>query len=264
MRPDYIAIDRDRVTSRLGCHPKGNFGAFAGEMAQVGHLPRMAAAPVMRKQLVTCADGVSLGKAMQVFSSDKELGMEYRNDAALDFLAARRSHPPRLMAGPAPDRVQMTELLTLAARVPDHGKLEPWRFAVLEREALDRLQPRLRQAVLDNGQDEAAADKAASAFASPVIVVVISSPVPSAKIPQWEQLLSAGAVCLGLVNAALASGWAAAWLTGFAAANEVFAQQYLGLQDGEKIAGLVHIGSRGAIPPERPRPDIDAKTSWLE
>lgn len=189
--------------------------------------------------------------------------MEYRNEAALDFLAARRSHPPKLMTGPAPNRAQITELLTLAARVPDHGKLEPWRFVVLEREILDELQPLLRQAVLDDGQDEAAAEKAASAFGSPVIVAVISAPVPSAKIPQWEQVLSAGAVCLGLVNAALASGWGAAWLTGFAAANEAFARDNLGLMEGEKVAGLIHIGTRGAVPPERPRPDIDAKTSWL-
>lgn len=190
--------------------------------------------------------------------------MENRNDAALDFLATRRSHPPKLLQGPAPSREELLELLTLAARAPDHGKLEPWRFVVLSREVLDRLQPILRQEVLEDGQDEAAADKAASAFASPVIIAVISSPVESVKIPHWEQVLSAGAVSLGLVNAALASGWGAAWLTGFAAVNEDFARRYLGLMDGEKVAGLVHIGTRGQTPPERPRPDIAAKTSWLK
>ncbi|RNF36126.1 nitroreductase family protein [Paracoccus methylarcula] len=190
--------------------------------------------------------------------------MEYRNEAALEFLTARRSHPPKLLNEPAPDRDQLSELLTLAARAPDHGKLEPWRFVVLGRATLDRLQPVLRQEVLAEGQDMAAAEKAASAFASPVIVAVISSPVESAKIPRWEQVLSAGAVCLGLVNAALASGWGAAWLTGFAATNENFARTHLGLRDGERVAGLVHIGTRGSQPPERPRPDIAAKTSWLE
>lgn len=190
--------------------------------------------------------------------------MEYRNDAALEFLATRRSHPPKLLQGPAPDRDELQELLTLAARAPDHGKLEPWRFVILGRRILDRLQPILRQEILADGQDEAAADKAASAFASPVIVAVISSPVDSPKIPQWEQVLSAGAVCLGLVNAALASGWGAAWLTGFAAINQDFARTHLGLKDGEKIAGLVHIGTRTNTPPERPRPEIAAKTSWLE
>lgn len=189
--------------------------------------------------------------------------MDHRNDDALNFLATRRSHPPKLLTAPGPDHDQLIQLLTLAARAPDHGKLEPWRFVVLERGALDRLKPILRQAVLDAGQDEAAADKAASACNSPVVVAVISSPVPSEKAPEWEQLLSAGAVCLGLVNAALASGWGAAWLTGFAALNQDFARRYLSVGDKERVAGLIHIGTRGTTPPERPRPDISAKTSWL-
>ena len=181
----------------------------------------------------------------------------------LQFLATRRSHPPKLMTGPAPDRDQLTELLTLAARVPDHGKLEPWRFVVLGRQTLDDLAPRLHAAVLAEGQDQAAAEKAASAFTSPVIVAVIHSPVDSPKVPEWEQMLSSGAVCLGLVNAALASGWAAAWLTGFAALNQGFAQDHLGVAPHERIAGLIHIGTPGTTPPERPRPDIAAKTQFL-
>ena len=189
--------------------------------------------------------------------------MDNRNDAALAFLASRRSHPPKLMTGPAPDRAEIARLLTLAARAPDHGKLEPWRFLVIERAALDRLAPVLHDAVLAAGQDQAAADKAAAAMASPVIVAVIYSPVASPKVPEWEQMLSAGAVCLGLVNAALASGWGAAWLTGFAALNDDFARAHLGLAPGERIAGLIHIGTRGEAPPERPRPDIAAKTSYL-
>lgn len=190
--------------------------------------------------------------------------MEYRNEAVLEFLATRRSHPPKLLSHPGPDHDQLSDLLTLAARAPDHGKLEPWRFVVLGRATLDRLQPILRQEVLAEGQDVAAAEKAASAFASPVIVAVISSPVESDKIPRWEQVLSAGAVCLGLVNAALASGWGAAWLTGFAAINKRFARTHLGLKDNEQVAGLIHIGTRDNTPPERPRPDITEKTSWLE
>lgn len=190
--------------------------------------------------------------------------MDHQNQAALEFLASRRSHPPKLMTGPGPDRDQLTQLLTLAARAPDHGKLEPWRFIVLGRQALNRLAPQLHAAVLADGQDEAAADKAASGLESPVVVAVVSSPVPSDKVPEWEQLLSAGAVCLGLVNAALASGWGASWLTGFAALNQQFAQTHLGISDQERIAGLIHIGTRGTQPPERPRPDIAAKTVWME
>ena len=101
--------------------------------------------------------------------------MDHRNDDALRFLATRRSHPPKLMTGPAPDREELTRLLTLAARAPDHGKLEPWRFIVLGRQTLDALAPSLHKAVLASGQDQAAADKAASAFASPVIVAVAPS-----------------------------------------------------------------------------------------
>ncbi|MBW7056585.1 nitroreductase [Paracoccus bogoriensis] len=190
--------------------------------------------------------------------------MSKRNDAALAFLATRRSHPPKLLAEPAPDRAEVMRLLTLAARVPDHGKLEPWRFLVLTRPALDRLKPLLHKAVLDDGQDEAAAEKAAAALSSPLIVGVIHSPVASPKVPGWEQVLSAGAVCLGLVNAALASGWGASWLTGFAALNQDFAAAHLGLAPGERVAGLIHIGSSGDAPPDRPRPNIEAKTAWLE
>ena len=190
--------------------------------------------------------------------------MTYRNDAALEFLATRRSHPPKLLRQPAPDRQEIQRLLTLAARSPDHGKLEPWRFVVLERAALDRLAPLLRQRVLATGQDQAAADKAASALESPVIVAVVSAPVASEKVPQWEQFLSAGAVCLGLVNAALAAGWGAAWLTGPAVLDQAFGRDHLGLAEHERLVGLVHLGSRGETPPERPRPDVAAKTTWLE
>lgn len=187
----------------------------------------------------------------------------HRNDAAVEFLATRRSHPPKLLREPAPDRDQLAQLLRMAARAPDHGKLEPWRFVVLTRPALDRLAPVVHRSVLAEGQDQKAADKAASAFGSPLIVAVVSSSVDSPKVPEWEQVLSAGAVCLGLVNAALASGWGAAWLTGFAALNDRFAQDHLGLSANERIAGLIHLGSRGDTPSERPRPDMDAKTVWL-
>ena len=188
--------------------------------------------------------------------------MPQTDPATLAFLRKRRSHPPKLLTGPAPERAALLDLLELAARVPDHGKLEPWRFVVLERAALDRLAPLLAQSVSDAGGNAAAAEKARSAFDSPVIVAVVFSPVSSPKVPEWEQFLSAGAVCLGLVNAALAAGYGAAWLTG-PAAQQDFAQAHLGLAPHERIAGLVHIGQRGATPPERPRPDIAAKTQFL-
>lgn len=188
--------------------------------------------------------------------------MQHRNPQALDFLARRRSHPPRMLTGPCPDRAHLMELLTIAARVPDHGKLEPWRFVVLERATLDRLAPMVAAHVREHGGDDAAADKAASAFASPVIVAVVSVPKDNAKIPQWEQQMSAGAVCLSVLNAALAAGWGAAWLSG-PATDPAFAAAHLGVQPPERVVGLIHIGSRTAEVPDRPRPDVAAKTVFL-
>ncbi|MDS9466143.1 nitroreductase [Paracoccus sp. MBLB3053] len=188
--------------------------------------------------------------------------MQHTDPATLSFMRNRRSHPPKLLTGPPPSREVLMDLLELAARVPDHGKLEPWRFVVLERETLDRLAPVLADFVAAQGGDEATVEKARSAFASPVIVAVVSSPVESAKIPDWEQFLSSGAVCLELLNASLAAGFGAAWLTGPAAQPE-FATSHLGLAEGERVVGLVHIGQRGATPPDRPRPDVAAKTVFL-
>ncbi|AGT09503.1 nitroreductase family protein [Paracoccus aminophilus] len=188
--------------------------------------------------------------------------MTHSNPQALDFLRQRRSHPPKLLTGPAPDRAELLDLLDIAARVPDHGKLEPWRFIVLERTALDRLAPVLADFVAASGGDEAMIEKARSAFASPVIVAVVSSPVASEKIPEWEQFLSSGAVCISLVNAALAAGYGAAWLTGPATRAD-FAAAHLGVKPGERVVGLVHIGQRGATPPERPRPVIADKVNFL-
>lgn len=188
--------------------------------------------------------------------------MQHTDPATLAFLRQRRSHPPKLLTGPAPERQELMTLLELAARVPDHGKLEPWRFVVLERATLDRLAPLLAEQVTAQGGDAAAAEKARSAFASPVIVAVVSAPVHSPKVPEWEQFLSAGAVCLELLNAALAAGYGAAWLTGPAAEPD-FARAHLGLGAHERIVGLIHIGQRGATPPDRPRPDMAAKTTFL-
>ena len=180
----------------------------------------------------------------------------------LDFLRRRRSHPPRTLRGPAPSRSELAELLTIAARVPDHGKLVPWRFVVLERATLDRLAPVLGDYVAACGGDEAAVAKARDAFGSPVIVAVVSSPQAGHKVPEWEQFLSAGAVCLSLLNAALGAGWGAAWLSG-PATDAAFSTAHLGVRDGERVVGMIHIGSRTGEVPDRPRPDVPAKTVFL-
>lgn len=188
--------------------------------------------------------------------------MPQPDSATLAFLRSRRSHPARTLTGPPPGRAELAELLELAARIPDHGKLEPWRFVVLERAALDRLAPLLAAHVAAQGGDEVAVGKARTSFASPVVVAVVSAPVANPKIPDWEQFLSAGAVCIELLNAALAAGYGAAWLTGPAAQPE-FSRAHLGIGEAERIVGLIHIGQGGSAPPDRPRPDIAAKTTFL-
>lgn len=185
--------------------------------------------------------------------------------AVMDFLLTRRSHPYRSLAAPAPDRQSLLKMLTAAARVPDHGKLEPWRFIVLQGKALERLAALIRKRGQVLGLEAEKIAKAADAFANaPLIVTVVSAPKPSEKIPQSEQVQSASAVCLSLLNAALASGWGANWLTGWPAHDDNFRIRGLGLGQDETIAGFIHIGSRSATPPERPRPDIGALTEWIE
>ncbi|MBK1636404.1 nitroreductase family protein [Rhodovulum adriaticum] len=189
--------------------------------------------------------------------------MPIHRPAVLEFLHTRRSCPLRTLAAPAPDRAALREMLTAAARSPDHGKLEPWRFVVLERGALDRLADLVRLRGPALGKDAATIDKAANAYlGSPLAVAVIASSKPSEKVPEIEQIYSAGAVCLALVNAVLASGWGAAWMSGWASHDRDFVEQGLGVAPHEQVAGIVHIGTATAAPPERPRPDIDAITEW--
>ena len=189
--------------------------------------------------------------------------MPERNPAALDFLLTRRSRPAKTLTGPGPDRAALTEILTAAARTPDHGKLEPWRFIVLERAALDRLATLAAARAEALGKDATDTGKAVSQFAdSPLAVVVVESPVDSPKIPAVEQTYSAGAVSLALLNAALAAGWGANWLTGWAAYDRAFVEQGLDLEPQERIAAIVHIGTETSAPPERPRPDLDRKVTW--
>jgi len=181
----------------------------------------------------------------------------------MDFLLTRRSRPAKTLVAPGPDRDTLIPLLRAAARTPDHGKLEPWRFVVLGRAALARLADLAEtyMARIDPGK----ADKQRAMFGdAPCIVAVVSVPVASDKIPEIEQTLSAGAACLALCNAAQASGWGANWLTGPLAYDAAFLSEGLGLSKGRWVAGYVVIGTEGALPPERPRPDLDAITEWVD
>lgn len=183
----------------------------------------------------------------------------------MDFLLTRRSRPARTLTAPVPDRAALLPILTAAARVPDHGKLEPWRFIVLEKPALTRLAALAGARAEALGLDPDRRAKSVAQYAdADLAVVVVKCPRPTDKIPESEQILSAGAVCLTLLNAAQASGWGANWLTGLAASDADFARDGLGLQPGEWVAGIIHIGTESAVPPDRPRPDLSAITTWVD
>jgi len=187
------------------------------------------------------------------------------NSAALEFLLSRRSRPAKTLVRPVPDRAQLQPLLTAAARSPDHGKLEPWRFIVVQSAAMHRLAglTETRGAALGKSPEDIA--KGRNQFdQGHLAVAVIEVQKPSEKIPPMEQSYSAGAVCLALLNAALASGWGANWLSGWVSHDRTFCEQGLGLAENERIAGFIHIGTESSAPPERPRPDVSALTSWVE
>ena len=186
------------------------------------------------------------------------------NPQALDFLLTRRSRPAKTLGLPVPERTELTRLLTAAARTPDHGKLEPWRFIVLNREAMARLSGvvRARGTALD--LDEEQLSKGMDQFdKGNLAVVVVEVQKDSPKIPPLEQTYSAGAVCLALLNASLAAGWGANWLSGWPSHDRGFMTEGLSLEPHERIAGIIHIGTETSAPPDRPRPDIENITTWL-
>ncbi len=186
------------------------------------------------------------------------------NHAALDFLLSRRSRPAKTLGPPVPSRDDLHPILTAAGRSPDHGKLEPWRFIVLERAALSRLADLVDTRGAELGRTAEEITKARTQFADGhLAVAVIEVQKPSEKIPALEQTYSTGAVCLALLNAALASGWGANWLSGWPSHDRAFLKQGLGLADHERVAGFIHIGTERSTPPERPRPDIEAITTWV-
>lgn len=185
------------------------------------------------------------------------------NPAAFAFLASRQSHPAKLFNGPVPDRAALQPILSAALRVPDHGKLEPWRLIVLTRPDMVRLADLAEARAREMGGDPEKIDKGRGQFdRGSVAVVVISSPKDAAKVPVAEQVLSAGALCLGLVNAATAAGWGANWLSGWTAHDASFAAQAFGCTPNETVAGIVHIGTPGPATPERPRPDLARVVQW--
>jgi nitroreductase len=175
-------------------------------------------------------------------------------------LATRRSGRPRDLAEPGPDSAQLRRMLEIAARTPDHGKLAPWRFVHVVRERRDAFCAMLEAAYREGREEEPSRleIEAVQRFAhqAPELVVILSSPVEGTKIPLWEQELSCGAACMNLLHAAHAFGFAAGWVTGWAAYSEAVLKG-LGARSHERIAGFVFIGTPSVELEERARPSLD-------
>lgn len=184
--------------------------------------------------------------------------------AALSFLLTRRSRPAKTLTQDAPDASEIETMLTAAARTPDHGKLEPFRFLVITGDARQRLSDAVRAGMVAEGAEAEKIDKQAGAFLhGGAIIAVVGAPVISEKVPEWEQMLAVGGACLACLNAALAMGWGANWLTGWAADSRRFREETLGLSPSEFIGGFIHLGRETIAPADRPRPDLTRKTTWI-
>lgn len=177
---------------------------------------------------------------------------------ALALLTTRRSVKPIEMTGPGPDARELETLLTIASRVPDHGKLAPWRFLVFEGEARtaagEVIAARFAAEHPEATGDQLAFERNRLAR-GPLVIAVISRAAPHVKIPEWEQQLSAGAATMALVMAAHALGFAASWMTEWYAYDR-HVLDALGVAPHERVAGFVHIGRPRKPPDERDRPTL--------
>jgi len=187
----------------------------------------------------------------------------------LQTLRVRRSPALETLADPGPTPGQLDDILTLAARVPDHGKLVPWRFVVIEGEARSAMGAAVSGWWADDNGHLAAKDRAAfdkgvrqwgARFGAPVVVAVVSRARSHPKIPEWEQVLSAGACCMSLILAARGHGFGAVWISEWYAYDDR-ARAWLGLAVDEKIAGFIHLGTPTAAREDRERPDLRAIVS---
>ena len=184
--------------------------------------------------------------------------------STLTLLETRRSGRPREMVEPGPSDEEMERILAIAARVPDHGKLFPWRFVTVGRDQRQALADLLAQALPEHDPEALPAHYAKAlefAHQAPSLVVVVSAPTPDHKIPVWEQQLSSGAAAMNLLLAAHAMGYVGGWITGWAAYSERVRAAFCG--PGERIAGFIFIGTPGVELEERPRaPLATVVRSW--
>jgi nitroreductase len=175
----------------------------------------------------------------------------------LSLLSTRRSGKPRDLVAPGPDAAQLQQILEIAARTPDHGKLAPWRFVIVPADKRAALAETITTAYRAERPQAARLEiEALEQFATqaPALVVVLSSPKVDSHIPLWEQQLSAGAAGMNLLHAAHALGFAGGWLTGWAAYSDAVRDAFGA--EPERIAGYIFLGTPGKQLEERPRPDL--------
>lgn len=178
-------------------------------------------------------------------------------------LATRRSPMPDALVAPGPTRAEIDQLIDIALRVPDHGRIAPWRLVLIAGAAKDRWVDKL-MALAEAREDAAKVRVSTRKLASaPLAIVAIAAPVIGHKVPEWEQTLSAGAMCMNILNGAHAMGYGGQWLTGWHAYDPQ-ATALLGLEPGEKVAGVILIGSIAEPAPERQRATADSVTRWLD
>jgi nitroreductase len=181
------------------------------------------------------------------------------NHSMIELLRTRRSAPPMALTGQGPSAGERELLLTLASRVPDHGKLVPFRFIVFESDARLKAGGIIAEVYAAAHPDagEADLDKERKRLAlAPLVIGVVSRASSHAKVPEWEQVLCAGAVCFNLEVAAYALGFASTWLTEWYGYDRAVLTR-LGLADHEKIAGFIHIGRDPGPREDRIRPQLD-------
>ena len=174
------------------------------------------------------------------------------------YLASRRSGKPRDLGAPGPDMTQLREMVQIATRTPDHGKLAPWRFVIVPDDQREALATLLTKSYLAEKPEAGRLEIDAMvqfAHQAPALVVVLSSPNPQSKIPVWEQELSTGAAIMNLLHATHAMGFAGGWLTAWPSYNDDVRDAF-GTKD-ERIAGFVFIGTPTRPLDERPRPELD-------
>lgn len=185
--------------------------------------------------------------------------------SALALLRSRKSASAKAMTEPGPTAAQLQEILSIAVRVPDHGKLSPWRFILIEgpaRTALGEIAARRWRALRPEDSEATLAYARGLLLRAPAVLVVVSTAKPHAKIPEWEQVLSAGAVCQNILLAAAATGIGAQWNTDWVAYDPEMTAA-MGVADGEKVAGLIYLGTPAVPLEDRPRPDTAALlTRW--